>query len=144
MTHPQTLAQKYGTIFDSKTLQNIGQNGCCAFCALYLINPYLPDIDAMITLAQQIGKGLDADCTVYWHDYIANISGKDSSVKFLDIDGLQDIKHSAKPLIVRFDYCSKSHWVVVKNGKIVFNPLEHSTCVEKGKATKARLLEIEK
>lgn len=142
MTHPQEFANKLGVAFNSPVLKTIGQSGCCALCALYVVNPYLPDLDALVTVAGEIGKGLDADCTVNWHPFIKNVFGKEITIKFIDIDGLDDIKHAKGKLIVRFDYASKSHWVVCEKGKIVFNPLEHSNCVEKGKARAARIMEI--
>lgn len=144
MTHPQTIAKKWGNIFGSRKLDTIGQYGCCAFCALWLVNPYMPDETAITTVAEHIGDGLGCDCTVYWHEFIKAVTGFDSSVKFIDIDGIQDIKHSAVPLITRFDYKGKSHWVVVREGKVVFDPLASSNCVQHGNAKAARLVEIDR
>ena len=44
---------------------------------------------------------------------------------------------------MRYDYKGKSHWVGVENGKIAFNSLIKSVCVEKGVPTQARILNIE-
>jgi hypothetical protein len=43
---------------------------------------------------------------------------------------------------VKFTNGKYSHWVVVENGKVVFNSLQYSNCVEKGKPTEARIIKI--
>ncbi|WP_443741605.1 hypothetical protein [Treponema berlinense] len=41
---------------------------------------------------------------------------------------------------VCFEYKGHAHWVVVENGKIVFNSLENSVCVKNGKPVSMRII----
>lgn len=140
MTYPQTQAQLLAKTFDSKTLKNIGDNGCLALCVVEKLKPGLQNIDGMELVAREIGKSLDKDCTVIWKDFVEALGKKFIGVRFLDIRGLEDIKDCTESIFVRFDKGTKSHWVLVEKGKIIFNSLVHSECVEHGKATKARIL----
>jgi hypothetical protein len=55
---------------------------------------------------------------------------------------IKDIKKIKEKTIVKFTNGKNGHWVVVENGKVVFNSLQYSNCVEKGKATEARIIKI--
>ena len=59
------------------------------------------------------------------------------SVQKEKISVIDDIK-KASP--VCFEYNGRAHWVVVENGKIVFNSLENSVCVKKGKPISMRII----
>lgn len=56
------------------------------------------------------------------------------------ITTIDDIKEATP---VRFDRNGYEHWVVVENGKIVFDSLDDSKCVKFGVPTKARLIRVE-
>lgn len=140
MTHPQTYAQVLAKKFDSKILKTIGDNACLALSVVAQIEPSLSDIEAIEKVAEEIGKSLDKDCTVIWKDFVEALGKKFVGVRFIDIRGLEDIKNCTESVFVSFDKGNKSHWVLVEKGKIIFNSLVHSECVEHGKATKARIL----
>ena len=44
---------------------------------------------------------------------------------------------------VRFDFNGKSHWVGVENGKVAFNPLVTSVCVNKGSPATCRIIKLD-
>lgn len=68
------------------------------------------------------------------------ITGKRFKVTKKAITGIEDI---IKPTPVWYSIDGKSgHWVVVANGKIVFNPLEVSRNVNQGKPRDARIIEL--
>lgn len=83
-------------------------------------------------------KVLDNDCTVSNANLFLNwLTNKNYIVTKYSLNRLSEIKTETP---VRFDYNGNSHWVVVKNGKIVFNPLKESICVKYGKPTTARII----
>ena len=53
---------------------------------------------------------------------------------------IDDIKEATP---VRFDRNGFGHWVVVENGKIVFDSLDDSKCVKFGIPTTARIIKVE-
>ena len=55
-----------------------------------------------------------------------------------DVSSIAGIKLGA----VRYSYNGYSHWVLVENGKIVFNSLEDSQCVKYGTAKESRIITI--
>ena len=55
-----------------------------------------------------------------------------------DVSSIAGIKLGA----VRYSYNGYSHWVLVEDGKIVFNSLENSQCVKYGTVKEARLIAI--
>ena len=129
MKHPQsylTKILKYGEI--------IYKYGCLAMCYLYCMGI---DVDSMIEILVDIldknkpqETGLDSDCTVNNAvQFIYYVSGRKVNV-FKENPPLKEIKAFTP---VRFTKDNNNHWVVVKNGKIVFNSLEWSNCVENGK-----------
>lgn len=83
-------------------------------------------------------KILADDCTVINAElYLKWLTGRNFNVTKFNISKLSDVKSVAP---VRYDYNGHSHWVVVKDGKIVFNSLKESVCVKKGKPTTARII----
>ena len=98
----------------------------------------MEDAEAICTVGKMMDRGVIAqDCSVYWSQACEFLTGRSLKVDFADIKSIKGIKARTP---VRFDYHGKSHWVGVENGKIKFNALEHSVCVEKGSPVTARLL----
>lgn len=64
-------------------------------------------------------------------------TGQRMSVTKKDISSIDGIRNRTP---VRYDYNGHSHWVVVENGKIVFNSIENSQCVKFGKPVTARII----
>lgn len=134
---PQSYSGELAKI-DFKTIYDYG---CCAFVLLWCLG-IEPDTEfEAIKIVQDLinSKAIEKDCTVKWYDAIKNLTGRESTIEFKNIKTLLGIK---KRTPVRFDYCGKSHWVGVENGKVKYNPLKTSQCVEKGKPATARIINI--
>lgn len=84
---------------------------------------------------------LDKDCTVLDAEkFILWLSGRRVSVQKKKIDKIIEIENSTP---VRYAMEGRAgHWVVVENGKIVFNPLLNSINVSKGKPIEARIIKF--
>ena len=118
--------------------KSAGDYGCLFFCYCYIggINLYkaLSNITNLMDL-----KILDSEMTV------------NSAAKLYEYFGISaDISISSTPPSDNSLYCAGytnngyKHWVVCRNGNVVFNSLDHSVCVEKGKATDFRVVHIHK
>ena len=55
-----------------------------------------------------------------------------------DVSSIDEIKLGA----VRYSYNGYSHWVLVEDGKIIFNSLDDSQCIKYGTVKEARLISI--
>ena len=80
----------------------------------------------------QEGFILDADKLIYC------LTGKKVTVIKKDITNIKDIKEKT-PVLYSING-KDGHFVVVENGKIIFNPLEVSQNVNKGKPISARII----
>lgn len=125
--------------------ETIGKYGCLAMCYAYClgIEPEL-DSEYIRIVSDAMDKGiLDDECTVLdASKYLQYLSGKRWDVTKMTIDTPSKIAEIKDRTPVRFDYNGKSHWVVVEDGKIVFNSLEKSYCVSFGKPTTARVIKL--
>lgn len=138
MKNPQTLAEKLFQQFPEKKLKSIKDYSCCVLTLMWCLGYDKDDADAIIEVAKLMNIGaIDSECTVYWKSVAFYIADKNISVDFLDCTSIKKIKERTP---VRFSYNGKSHWVGVENGKIAFNSLEHSVCVEKGKPVEKRVI----
>lgn len=136
MQHPQTFSEKLYQQFPSPKLKAIKDYGCCAFTALWVAGIEPEDAEAVMILGKMIDNGcLDKDCTVNWNPCFEYLTGRKIKVDFVDIKDIKNIKDRTP---VKFSYNGKSHWVGVENGKIAFNSLESSVCVNKGKPVTCR------
>lgn len=130
MKYPQTFA-----IDVAKNIDAIGKYGCLAMCYLYCIG-IDPEVESYVNILSDAMKEglLDNECSVLDAEkFLRWISGKRYSVTKKQYDNLKEIK---EPYPVRYSYNGKAHWVVVQNGKIVFNSLINSQCVAKGSPAK--------
>lgn len=137
--HPQCIAERLAKI-PNANLQSIAKYGCCAFVlrwCLYIEGTEIEEIESLnrMILAGAIGK----DCTVKWEQAIEFLTGKKSKIEFVKINSIAHIKERTP---VRYDYNGKSHWVGVENGKVAYNPLKQSVCVELGKPTESRVITL--
>lgn len=137
--NPQSVAEELAQKFPDEKLKTIAKYGCCAFTALWIMG-IDKELESICLVADEMGKGLDNECTVYWFDFFKHISGREIKVEFREIKKLSDLLDVKGRCAVRFDFNGKSHWVGVEKGKVVYNSLKHSVCVEKGKPTKARII----
>lgn len=140
MNHPQSYAEKLYQQFPTKKLKSIKDYGCCAFVLLWVLGYEPEDIEAILTLGRMIDKKvIDVDCTVYWSPAAEYVFGRKINVEKIAITTIKGIKERTP---VMFTYNGKSHWVGVENGKIAFNPLENSVCVNKGKPVTCRKITL--
>lgn len=141
MNHPQTLAGKLYNHFPSENLKNIKDYGCCIFVLLWCLGIEPDDIEAIMLVDDLISeKAIDPDCTVQWAKAIKALTGREmNSIEFVEIKHLVGINERTP---VRYNYDGKAHWVGVEKGKVMFNPIEYSRCVEKGKPTTKRVIKI--
>ena len=141
MKYPQTLAGELVSLFPSEKLLNIKKYGCLAFVVMWCLGIEPEDIMAICNVQMMINaKVIDTDCTVQWAKIVPYLTGRNlEKIEFRKITVLKGLKGRVP---VRFDYEGKSHWVGVENGKIAFNPLSESLCVNKGKLAEARILTI--
>lgn len=138
MEHPQTFAENI--LKHLNNLESIAKYGCCALTVLWWVGVDAADKEAISIINDAINAGvIGEDCTVKWKGFISWLTGREVDVDFIDIVSIKNIKEKT---IVRYDYNGKYHWVGVENGKVVFNSLEKSVCVEKGKPTTARVIRI--
>ena len=140
MKNPQTVAEKLYQQFPTLKLKSIKDYSCCALVLIWCCGLDLEDYEAIITVGKMMDKGVIAqDCSVYWSQACEYLTGRKLTVDFKDITSIKGIKERTP---VRFDYHGKSHWVGVEKGKIAFNSIEHSNCVENGKPVTARILKF--
>lgn len=95
-----------------------------------------------VYLALKHQDNLDDESTVLdASKFMENVNGKKYKVTKNDnIKSLSDLANVPRAC-VRFDYKENSHWVYVEFGKVVWNSIHLSKCVNLGKPTKARIIE---
>ena len=141
MKNPQTLAIELNQMFPNKDMESIAKWGCCAFTLLWCLGIEPEDIDAIKTLHDLKKEGaIDKECTVYWVRAIECLTGR--TLESLEKVKIKSIKSIKKRTPVRFVYNGQGHWVGVENGKIAFNSLSRSNCVENGSPSEMRVLKI--
>lgn len=123
----------------------IGESGCLAACYGYIAGAPETSIAFVIKLATARQGGIiDKECNVYdaerflswWTDGKRHFKVKKVPIAGGDISGIKELTP------VRFlAEGHGGHWVVVKDGKIVFNPLAYSYNVEHGTAVDSRVIE---
>ena len=106
---------------------SLGETGCCLFSFLYSIgvDPLLAvrDFDALVS-----SGAVAKDCTVQDYSKVALHYGHRVDVQWKKPD---EYIHGAMYL-GKWSRGAYSHFVVMKDGKVVWNPLDHSKCVDEG------------
>ena len=136
MKFPQTTALEI-----ADNIKEIGKNACLAMCYIYCagIDPD-NEIEYIRIVNNAIKAGIIAkDCTVKSAEqFLQWLTGRKTTVVKKSVF---DYAHLKEPTPVRFEADGYSgHWVVVKDGKIVFNSLVNSINVTKGKPAEARII----
>lgn len=141
MTHPQSTAQKLAKNFpELPHIQNIAKYGCAAFTAMWSFGVNTTDIEAIRTVSDAIDAGvLDDECTVFWNDFAKWLIKRTVKVEKRNIKDILSIRNRTP---VFYAYKGVQHCVGVQNGKIAFNSLKYSNCVENGQPVSARILTI--
>lgn len=127
MNYPQTRAKQ------------IGNYGCLAMCYLYCVGRATADWEYIKLVSDAMDEGLlDGECTVLDAPaYLEAFTGKKYNVEKEVCVDISKIKNATP---VRYDYNGSYHWVVVQNGKIVFNSIANSLCVNKGRPSTMRVI----
>lgn len=119
----------------------IGKNSCLAMCYIYCIDgKEKSDGTILKMISDAMDQGiLDEECFVMSAAYLMEFfSGKKY---FVDKQSITSIDKIKDPTPVFYSIDGKTgHWVVVANGKIVYNPLIISKNVNLGKPISARLI----
>ena len=107
---------------------------CYAYCLTKLFRPEmrLPNVTTCILHGWDKGLIDDDGFVKFPIKYITYILGIKNyrDVKIVLIDSIDDIK---EPTIVEYSYNGGSHFVIVKNGKVIFDPSGDSNSVKYGK-----------
>lgn len=144
MKYPQTLAGELFSLFPNENLMTIKKYGCLAFVVMWCLGIEPDDVMAICNVQMMINaKVIDKDCTVQWAKIIPYLTGRSlEKVEFRQIKVLKGLKGRV-PVLYKINPSDKGgHWVGVENGKIKFNPLADSLCVNKGRPVEARIMTI--
>lgn len=129
MKHPQTVIQKFNN------------NACLFMCYLYCVGLEPDTIPSWLDYFKNAyEKGfIDDECFVQNAEgLIRALTGRKVFVLKKDISKIEGI---IGPSPVWYSKDGKSgHFVVVQNGKIIFNPLEKSINVNEGKPRSVRII----
>ena len=141
MKNPQTLAEELYKHFPTPKLKAIKDYACCAFTLIWWLGIDCSDVDAIMLVSDLMNhNALDVDCTVYWAECIKLITGR--TMESLEKKKITSIKNIKEKTIVKFMRGKVGHWVGVEDGKVVFNSLAFSRCVEEGVPTECRIIKI--
>lgn len=124
--------------------KSAGNGACLALCYIRasLGKDATPQMmfDALWKAAERNIINVKKDCFV--EDAVALMKvakpTKVFSVIKKDVSSITNIKLGA----VRYSYNGYSHWVLVEDGKIVFNSLDDSQCIHYGTPKEARFITI--
>ena len=133
MNYPQTTALEL-----TPNMESIGKYACLAFCYIFCAGIDSDnELEYIKIVNRAIKQGLlETDCTVKdANAFLEWLTGRKAKVNKKTIISIEEIKEATP---VRFVYQGAGHWVVVENGKIVFNSLMNSNCVNKGFPTESR------
>ena len=124
-------------------IQNFNNNTCLFMCYVYCCG-LLPDNiqDWLSYYITALNRGcIGEDGFILDGAKLINVlTGRSVTVTKRDITDIKDIKKKS-PVMYSIDGKS-GHFVVVENGKIVFNPLEYSRNVDKGKPISVREIKL--
>lgn len=117
------------------TCEKIGESGCALLSFLYAIG--VDPILAIIDYDDLVKNGLIAtDCTI--QDYVKLAKYKGKSVDVVWTKPSNYIKD--KMYLGRWTRNGYNHFVVMKNGKVFWNPLDVSKCVNEGTLESIRVI----
>lgn len=132
--YPQTFALKV-----ARYIKEIGDYACLAMCYLYCVGIDGDAADYCMTVANAMDYSsklpkdkqfIDSECAILDASaFLEHETGKHFKVYKKEIKDISEIKEATP---VRYSYNGSCHWVVVENGRIVFNSLANSNCVNKG------------
>lgn len=127
--------------------KSLGNGGCLAmtYVRAVLGEKVTPTMmfDALWQAAENNIIDVNDDC--YVRDAVQLMRmvnpSKRSSVTKQKITSIEELK--GELAAVNFQNGNFNHWVLVENGKIIFDSLDNSQCVKYGVPTSARIIKIE-
>lgn len=127
--------------------EKAGKGACLAMCYIRAVlgEKVTPTMmfDALWQAAENNIIDVNDDC--YVRDAVQLMRlvnpSKRSSVTKQKISSLDEL--GEKLAAVNFENNGFNHWVLVENGKIIFDSLDNSQCVKYGVPTSARIIKIE-
>lgn len=136
--HPQT------------DIENIGKYSCLLQCYIYCAGVQLDTLEYFKICLHAVNagvmvSGVTGDCTVESAPlFLKWLTGKKWNVEKKVVCSIKNIKELTPVRYYYYDNENKrhEHFVVVKDGVIVFNPLLNSNCVNKGLPDSARIISI--
>lgn len=136
MKYPQTTALSL-----AKNIPQIGKNGCLAMCYIWCAGIDEDNEIEYISICDRAIKNglLGEDCTVKDADrFLEWLTGRNARVVKKNIGDIDGITEAAPVRFIAEGF--GGHWVVVENGRIVFNPLLNSVNVSRGNPKEARVI----
>lgn len=124
--------------------KSAGNGACLALCYIRasLGKDATPQmmIDVLYKAAERNIVNVKKDCFVEDAISLMKVAKptKVYSVIKKDVSSITNIKLGA----VRYSYNGYSHWVLVEDGKIVFNSLDDSQCIKYGTPKEARFITV--
>ena len=120
------------------TCEKIGESGCCLLSFLYAIG--VDPILAIVDYDDLVKNGLIAtDCTIQDYVKLAKYFKVECSLMYSS-NTLAYIKD--KMYLGRWTRNGYNHFVVMKNGKVIWNPLDYSKCVNEGTLSDIRVIKV--
>ena len=127
------IQEKYATLL---------KNSCYAYCLCYLFDIERDEWSWLEHIAVGVkAKAIDEDCYINDPCKFINILTGDTkykNVKKVKITNILDLPKNQK-YIVEYNWIRGSHFVVVENGKVIFDPSGESESVKNGKPVSFRL-----
>lgn len=126
--------------------ESVGKGGCLSMCYIKAVNKDITETEMFNVLWKAAAMGIiNAEDECFVSDAIALMRLVNPNKKYTvikqSISSLEDLK--GKLAAVNFKNMGYNHFVLVEDGKIIFNSLEDSKCVKYGKPTTARIITIE-
>lgn len=112
---------------------------CYAYCLCKLFgdNPSLPEMTQLILKGWQRGY-IENDGFVSFPVQFINMINPDADIKDVVKVNIDHIAYIKDPTIVEYVYNGGSHFVIVENGRVIFDPSGDSNTVRNGKAVSLR------
>src|SRR5574344_1350502 len=116
-----------------------------SYCCLFFSYLYIAKIDFFKALSSVNDfidlKIIDTDFTVLNADKLLSYFGAD---RFTVEKSTTPPADKSMLYVARYEFNGNSHFVVCRDGKVIFNSLDKSVCVEKGTAKDFRIVNIKK
>lgn len=116
----------------------LGTTGCCLFSFMYAIGKdpsvVLKDFNELVN-----NNIIASDATVLNYSKLGTFYGYNCSVSHEAPDKyIKDVLY-----LGRWIRSGHNHFVAMKNGKVIWNPLDYSKCVAEGTLSDIRVIHIE-